>query len=142
MMNDKMEKFERRLQNQPLKKIPAAWRGEILTGAREAAAPKHAGRQSLTRSNWLMELFWPHPAAWASLAAIWTGLCVLNVSTGERAPVMAEKTLPPAPEVVAQLKNQQRLYAELLGANEPAEADRPKTSPIRPRTQLTASMTA
>ena len=35
MMNDEMENFERRLQSQPMKKIPADWRAEILAAAKD-----------------------------------------------------------------------------------------------------------
>jgi hypothetical protein len=48
---------------------------------------------------------------------------------------MAKKTLPPSPEVVAELQQQHQLLAELLGANDVPAADRPKVFVPKPRSE-------
>lgn len=135
--------FEKRLQRQPVKPIPGEWRAEILAAAREAQAACHLSpvtchlKPSRPASilHFLSSLLWPHPKAWAGLAAVWVFILVLNVSMREGAPrrEMA-KTSPPSPEMIAELKQQQRMFAELVGSREETVADRSKSYPNRPRT--------
>ena len=49
---------------------------------------------------------------------------------------MAEKSAPPSPEMVTALRQQQQLLAELAGATEVRDADRPKAAGPQPRTQV------
>ena len=138
MMNDEMQQFEARLRRQPPKEIPAAWRTEILAVAHAvqvARRPSHGLNRSwlATFNDRLATIFWPHPKAWAGLAAIWVFILVLNVSIRDRSPVRAEKALPPSPEVIVELRKQQLLFAELLGPREEPVADRSKTYVPHPR---------
>jgi hypothetical protein len=136
----KPDDFESRLQRQPLRQMPPAWRAEILAAAREAQAPVHASR--ITHRSWLSTfnhqlstLFWPHPKAWAGLAAVWIAIIALNLSARDTAPVLAEKSTPPSPEVIVELKKQQRMFAELVGSYESPDADRRKVFSPRPRSE-------
>ena len=136
-MNDD---FEQHLRRQPLRPVPGEWRGEILAAAR-AAQPSFQS-SPVARSSWLSTLntrlstiFWPHPKAWAGLAAVWVFILLLNFSMRDKSPVLAEKSLPPSPEVVAQLQKQQRMFAELVGLNEPHDVDRNKTASPKPRSE-------
>ena len=139
--------FEHRLARLPVKEIPGEWRADILSAARAAQPAPHASR--LTPHGWLSTLnsqlstfFWPHPKAWAGLAAVWVGIVALNFSTRDTSVMVAEKVSPPSAEVIVELRKQQKLYAELMGANEPREADRPKDATARPRTQRVEILTA
>jgi hypothetical protein len=143
-MNEDLEPFEQRLARQPLKPIPADWRAEILRKSRLAAGQKNklAGPASLAQENWLLTLnqklstlLWPHPKAWAALAAIWVLILIMNFSTREQTPVMAEKASPPSPEVMAELKKQQLLFAELIGPTPAQDADRRKNPATGPRSE-------
>lgn len=136
-MNDD---FEQHLRRQPFRPVPGEWREEILATAR-AAQPSYRS-STVARSSWLSTfnsqlstLFWPHPKAWAGLAVVWVFILLLNFSLRDKSPVLAEKSLPPSPEVVAQLQQQQRMFAELAGLNEPRDMDRNKTSAPRPRSE-------
>jgi hypothetical protein len=86
-------------------------------------------------SRELKALCWPHPKAWAGLAMVWILIAVLNLSQRDAAPHMAMKPLPPSPEMVAELKQQQRMFAELIGSPEPMVADRQKIYSPKPRTE-------
>ena len=139
--------FEKKLRRQPVKEIPGDWRAEILSAARAAQATPHASL--VTQHGWLSTLnsqlstlFWPHPKAWAGLAAVWVCIVALNFSTRDTSVMLAEKVSPPSAEVIVELRKQQKLYAELMGANEPREADRPKDATARPRTQRVEILTA
>jgi hypothetical protein len=141
----KPDEFEQKLSRQPLRPVPAAWREDILSAAREARPSVQASR--VTHHSWLATfnhqlstLFWPHPIAWAGLAAVWICLGALNISMRDPATGVAEKSAPPSPEMVAELKKQQRMFAELVGSYEPAEADRPKNLAPRPRGARTEFM--
>ena len=136
----KPDDFESRLQRQPLRQMPPAWRAEILAAAREAQTPVHASR--ITHRSWLSTfnhqlstLFWPHPKAWAGLAAVWIFIFAVNFSLRDPSPRMAEKSAPPSPEVIVELKKQQRMFAELVGSYESPDADRRKVFSPRPRSE-------
>ena len=83
-------------------------------------------------------LFWPHPQAWAGLAVIWVIIALLHFSQRDESPVRVEKSAPPSPEMLADLRQQQQMLVELLGLNGAGEADRPKKA--GPHTQLVRVM--
>ena len=135
----KPDDFESRLSHQPLRQIPGEWRGEILSAARERQTVRHSPvgirRSWLSTLNFqLSTILWPHPKAWAGLAAVWILIFAVDFSMRETTPVMAEKATPPSPEVIVELKQQQRMLAELIGANQAREAETPRFLPL-PRSE-------
>jgi hypothetical protein len=136
-MNEETEQFEQRLRRQSLKKIPGEWRAEILSAARAVQITRHASPVSRlsTLNQKLSTLLWPHPKAWAGLAAVWVLILVMNFSMHEQTPVMAEKAAPPSPEVVAELKRQQLSFAELIGSPPAQDADRRENPATGPRSE-------
>jgi hypothetical protein len=135
MMNEEMEQFERHLSRQPLKKIPGEWRAEILAvaGVKRREAVRAFTSAATIRSR-LREIFWPAPAAWAGLAAVWILIFAVDFSMRDTTPVMTEKAAPPSPEVVVELKQQQRMLAELIGASQARDAEPPRFLPL-PRSE-------
>ena len=113
----KTDDFEQKLQRQPLKKVPGEWRAEILAAASRRVdrdpSPGHAPLLLSTFNHQLSTFLWPHPKAWAGLAAVWIFIFAVNFSMRDTSPVMAEKSAPPSPEVIVELKKQQRMLAEL-----------------------------
>jgi hypothetical protein len=139
-----MNEFEQKLSRQPLRQIPGEWRAKILREGRRAAVPNNewdADTASLPKLNLLAKIFWPHPKAWAGLAAVWIFIFVLNFSIRDKTPVVAERAASPSPEVVAELRQQKLLFAELIGASDVREAEPPKFFP-RPRTERVEILTA
>lgn len=146
-MNEETEPFEQRLKRQPLRQVPAEWRKKILKAADEAqsvnqsaTSAKYSFFSNLNRR--LASVLWPHPVAWAGLAAIWIFVCAVNYSIRDTQPVIAEKITPPSPEVMAELRQQQRLFVELSGGSDSSDADRPKTLAPRPRSERVEFLTA
>jgi hypothetical protein len=143
MMNEEMEQFEQRLSGRPVREVPGEWRAEILGAARAAQAVPAAARPALrasflsTINSQLSTLLWPHPKAWAGLAAVWVCIGALNLSTQDKASRVVEKSAPPSPEVMVELKKQQRLFAELVGSYETTDADRPRVFSPKPRSERT-----
>ena len=134
MMNDETEQIEQRLRRQPVKKIPAEWRGEILRAA--SAEIRAADTASLSYRGWraaLANVFWPNLAAWGALAAVWFFIFILNLSMREPLPATVAKASPTMPETIVELKKQQRMFAELVGPREEPVVDRSKTYSPRPR---------
>ena len=80
-------------------------------------------------------IFWPHPKAWAGLAAVWIFIFALNFSMRDTPPRITEKSAPPSPEVIVELKKQQRMFAELMGSRETPDADRQKIFSPKPRSE-------
>ena len=135
-MNDD---FEQKLQRQLLRQIPGGWREEILMTAESVAGSRHS--PPVTRPSWLSTLnsqlstiLWPHPNAWAGLAAVWILILAVDFSTRDQSPVVAEKSAPPSSEVIVELKQQQRMLAELIGAGQAREAEAPRFLP-QPRSE-------
>lgn len=145
-MNEETESFEQRLKRQSLRQIPAEWRTEILKAAGESQSIRSAtvARYSLLANlnRRLASVLWPHPVAWAGLAAVWIFVFALNYSIRDTQPVVAEKITAPSPEVMAELRQQQRLFAELTGTGDTSDADRQKTLAPRPRSERVEFLTA
>ena len=135
------DQFEKRLERQPLRPMPPVWREEILSAARRLpicthhASPFIAPRSRVvlsTLSAQLSSLLWPHPRAWAGLAAAWLLVLGLNFAAREPAGETARQVVPPSRQLRELLHEQEQLLAELIGPMESAVVDRPK--PAAPRT--------
>ena len=138
-----MDDFEQKLQCQPLRQVPGEWREEILAAAEVQlpGAPKRSEGGSTFIAQ-LSTILWPHPAAWAGLAAVWILILAVDFSMRDKSPVMAEKTATPSPEVIVELRRQQRLLAELIGPRDTRDADRSKPLVPQPRSERVEFMTA
>src|SRR6266404_7085412 len=131
--------FEQSLQRQQLRQIPPEWRAEIL------AKTQHATRNIHHASFWraiistlnsqLSTLLWPSPKAWASLAAIWLLLLIVNASISDKSIAVARALPRPAPERLMAWREQERLLTELLGPREMPVAEKPKPAPLSPRSE-------
>lgn len=129
--------FEERLHRQPLRPVPSAWRDEILRAASPCPAPRAPRRSWFsTLASGLSALLWPHPKAWAGLAALW--VLVLGLNFAAREPAWSEAVrppLPPSPQMRELLRQQEQLFAELIGPVEKPVAGRPKPSTPQPHSQ-------
>ena len=143
-MNDETEKFEQRLRQQPLRPIPAGWRTGILQAAQAAQSDARPVRSSRLRSNWipsnwlqtisreLVFSLWPNSKVWAGLMALWLLIAGMKFSMRDTVTVAYAKPAAPSPALMAELKSQQRLFAELSGTELQTDADRPRNSPLKP----------
>jgi hypothetical protein len=141
-----MDDFEKQIQRQLLRQIPSEWRADILTAAQSVVGARLSTlnlRPSLlsTLNTQLSTVLWPHPKAWAGLAAVWILILALNFSTRDHSEIVAKKSAAPTPEVVAELQQQKLLFAQLIGSSDAREAEPPKFFP-RPRTERIEILTA
>jgi len=125
--------FEKQLEHQPMRQIPAAWRREILDAAGSIHNPQ-LSTVSSQRTSWWRELLWPCPQAWAGLAAVWLLILGLNAATREPARVAKTAHASPPREVLMALREQRRLFVELVEPFPPAE--QVKTFIPRPRSEI------
>ena len=141
-----MNDFEPRARQVPLKSPPREWRAQILAAATVHVSAAGAPPPPVSVRAWLQSLFWPHPRAWAGLAAVWLLILGLHFSRHETAttpaPVLAQATAPETPETRAQLRAQQELFVELMGPAEPKQAVRNRPPPGSPHTWRTELMAA
>jgi len=139
-----MNEFEQKLSRQSLRKIPGEWRAEILANCRGSKVEGRAQEQfwSSTFVSRLSTVFWPHPKAWAALAAVWILIFAVDFSMRDKSPMVAEKVSPPSPEIIAELKKEHLMYAELIGARDDHDADRSKLRVPSPRTERVGILTA
>lgn len=81
------------------------------------------------------ELIWPARRIWAGLAAAWILIVAVNMQVAGTSAVASRQFTPPSPATLMALREQERQLIELTEAREPSEADRPKPSPPRPRSE-------
>ena len=97
-------------------------------------APRQAWLSALNHQ--LSTLLWPHPKAWAGLAAVWVVILAANFAARDPLPVReAMNATPPSPQLREMLKQQEQLLAELVGPIERSEGIRPKPVAPQPRSQ-------
>ena len=122
-----------------MRQVPPEWRADILSKAHHASrlmplvTPPRAIFSTLTSQ--LSTLLWPSQKAWASLAAIWLLLLIVNASTNDTSGAAPRALSPPAPERILAWKEQERLLTELLGAQEQPVPEPPKPTAPRPRSE-------
>ena len=135
-----MEPFEEHVRRQPLREIPADWRGQILSAAR-AAAPEMSRvpmQESLSvrLRQQIKAWLWPHPLAWSALGACWLVIAAVIFSLREPAPVMAQKEAPVTAETLTELKQERLMFAELAGLPSKPDVDRARKYVPQPRTEV------
>jgi hypothetical protein len=69
------------------------------------------------------------------LATVWIFIFAVNFSMRDNSPRVVEKSAPPSPKMVAELRLQKLLFAKLLGPAETHVADRQKLFRPRPRSE-------
>jgi hypothetical protein len=135
-----LEDFEKELKQRPMRQMPPEWRAEILAAAKTAAAsiesPASVGRPSFLSAMQarLSAILWPHPKAWAGLAAVWGAILLLNFATGDRPETVAHKTSP-SPEMMAVWKEQERTLVKLVEPFDQLPAVPAKQAVPRPRSE-------
>ena len=102
-------------------KLKAIRAEDLAACARSAAEP---GRQrppaldlAAARRFWL-DTFEPWRRAWIGIGAVWAGLLVFSLATGETPRTASTKPSRSDPEALAVLREQKELRAQLLGTGE------------------------
>ena len=125
-----MNEFEEQLKSRSLRQIPEQWRAEILQAAQTEAQAAVSNASVNDVGSWWRALLWPCPQAWAGMAAVWVAVFFLNFSSHESSSPKLAKTKPTpiSPEMYMALKEQRRLYSELIGSS-PAKITEPAPRP-------------
>lgn len=131
------EDFEKQLERQPLRPVPAAWRADILKAA-HAASPVPSFLSTITSQ--LSSLLWPCPQAWAGLAAVWMVILAVNYASEDRSEILMAKSPPPSPQMRMALQEQRKMLAKLIEPYDESPAEPPKPFVPRPRGELRAAV--
>lgn len=83
-----------------------------------------------SRNLWL-ELILPKPQAWVGVAALWVLILALKVSTHDATHALAGSKASVSPAVMAEVRQQKLLFAELAGL--PQLPDVKPSKPLLPR---------
>lgn len=126
----KPDDFEKRLQSQRLRQIPAEWRKQILQDARRSQPSTLDPRPSF-----LSALLWFNPKAWAGLAAAWIVIFALQFASRSHSQMMATVASPQPSKFLTSLKDQQQTLVELMGNNQPDDKDQPRRVSPKPRSE-------
>jgi hypothetical protein len=134
------DQFEQRLQRQPLRQVPSAWREEILVAADVNRRNLPVRELTFAATVW-RELIWPCRRIWVGLAPVWVALLVFNMTHSEhRQTVTAQSRIPPG-EMRLALQEQQRILAEIIGPNPAASpAEPPRRPNLQPRSERRVSL--
>lgn len=110
-----LEDFEEKLARQKVRPLPEEWRDAILESASSAARPD--ARAAEEPGVWWQNLLWPSPGAWASLAAVWGVIFILNLAVGETSTAKRQESQTPAASTdwAMVMEEQKLLRAELMG---------------------------
>ena len=125
----KPEEFENQLRRHPVRHVPAEWRDGILSAARSDAPPE---KTPAPLESWMRAIFWPHPTAWAGLAAAWVLIFVFNYEATDPSELMAAGSGPATANVFMALQQQQQEMAQMMQPMDNQPAEPPKSLP-RPR---------
>ncbi len=138
----KTDDFEERLHRQAPREIPASWREGILIAARNStpsAYPPHPAHHRLlaTVRHFLSTARPPQRAAWGSLVAIWIVIIALNISARDDSPTShtSRSYASASPDTLEALREQQLLFAELVGRPEPRIVEPRQPATPGPRSQ-------
>ena len=139
--------FEKKIERQKVRPLPAAWREEIMRTAHESAL---SGQPSVRESvqplplrvalKLWMELFWPARRIWAGLAVAWVVIVFMNLAGARHLEMASHDFTPPSPAVLMAWREQEWAF---VGMSEPAatkEVDHPKTVAPRPRSERGVSV--
>ena len=126
--------FEKQLERQPIRAVPADWRAGILNAA-NAAVPQRSTSKSQPVS-WWRQLFWPCPQAWAGLAAVWVVILLIHFSSAEPAESMAKTAAPSSPQEIMVLKEQKQMMAALMDTFDQPAGEPPKPYVPRPKSEV------
>jgi hypothetical protein len=118
--------FEKQLERQPMREVPRGWRSEILSVACRAEPSTLVHRLS----TWL----WPHPRAWAVLAAAWVLILLLHFTAPDE-PRMAGNSSPMTFQTLAMMQKQTLMMAQLLGSLDNGDQPAAVVAPPKPRSE-------
>ena len=116
--------FEKRLQRQPLRQIPAEWRGQIL----DACVRQEAVTEDLTVPAW--RLFLARFPAWGAVAALWVVLLSINAwLAGSEAPERPGKVVAGSVQSMALWSQHSAALQKLATEDQSLDGETPERPP-------------
>jgi hypothetical protein len=107
---------------------------QVCDDRRRKQAPTATGNRAEGIFGFFGGLFVLKPQALAGLAAVWVMILALKLSTPDGYQVVVKKAAL-TQEAIAELRQQRLFFFELAGLREVSDAEPPKTSVPRPRSE-------
>jgi hypothetical protein len=126
------DEFEQKLRSQAPREIPRAWRAQITATAR-------ARTEGV---SWWRQLLWPHPAAWAGLAAMWIAAFALQTASGPEHGSESAQLKVPARQMAQAFEERKRLWVEFAQETSPQPVEIISPKAERPRSERRREATA
>lgn len=116
-------------------------RKQVLTGAfPEPSKPGRNPDSDRTALSLLWHtLFAPGRIAWTGLAAAWVVVLALHCAARSDDTTVVRHESPPSPQVIATLKEQRQMLAELVGFNWQAGPAQPRRFEPKPRSEASGT---
>ncbi len=132
-----MNEFEKKLQEQNFRSIPSNWRTNILQSAKSQAESKETFLSRLNTQ--ITALLWPHPKAWAGVAAAWVLILGANITMNGDTNRSGFKSGQAPLAYSERLREQQQLLVQLTQTPAPV-AEPPKVFKPRPHSERRRSV--
>jgi hypothetical protein len=133
------DEFEHKLKRQPIRRIPADWRDDILQTAREQASPAaERSRPALIRAALIAwrELIQPFRYAWTGMAALWMVFWVVNARLEiTDSPTRSAIVTSAATDRIRLFEEQRQVLVELTGRIDLSPVEPPQESRPKPRSE-------
>ena len=125
--------FEKQIQQQPIRKVPADWRAEILRNAKSVSVSRQS-EEVTCRPSWWREWLWPYRHAWTGMAALWLLMLGMNFGCPKN---QQNASVSATPAMMQAMEEQRRLLAELIPPTRNQQAaDSRRRRFLQPRSEL------
>jgi hypothetical protein len=107
-----------------------------VAGGKVSTAHEDRAKRLESQGHWFVELIRSLRPHFAGIAFMWLVILGFHFATTETSSPVLAATTAPSPEIIANLKEQKRLYSQLIGTAENSNPVEPAMHERRPRSEV------